>query len=377
MTFERSFLRRATRCSLIAVVLSVFLVSAGFALLNADDDPPVRDFHREQDAVAHDALTDDAPIPHDRIRASEHGDTILVHPAPVRDEPSRPAIQARPHAALTDAFPRLQVGPPAPDPTIQVHPAPVLALPLHPSEAPVRDEPPRPTTLPRPHAALSDAAPRLQARQPGAHAIQARPAPVAVLPDAVLQRRPAEPQLIFAKLLHVEIENPSADDPDYEAIVLAALQSGEPMELPADRLRLAQRLSLTGITGQECFCQIGEEKSKLTQARIDERTGSQTNSFQMVPVGTILTINARPMNENAFVLECDYESSRLAPKEEGLVIAQGGEYVVRTSDIQQLRVNTTVSIKPGEPIILSGANQISDDGQTIQTIIGLVLTTNE
>jgi len=348
MTFERSFLRRATRSSLIAVVLSVFLVSAGIALLNADDDPPVRDSRlsdrRVQDAVVADTLTDEAPIPHDRIRASEHGDTAPVHP--VRILPLRTDQANHDHA----------------------HDAPVR-------DTPPRDAPPRPTLQARPHATLSDAAPRLQARPLTAHAIQARPAPVAVRPDAVLQRRPAEPQLIFAELLHVEIENPSADDPDYEALVLQALKSGKPMELPAGRLRLAQRLSLTGITGQECFCQIGEEKSKLTQARIDERTGSQTNSFQMVPVGTILRMNARQMNENAFVLECDYESSRLAPKEEGLVIAQGGEHVVRTSDIQQLRVNTTVSVKSGEPMILSGTNQIGDDGQTIQTIIGLVLTT--
>lgn len=335
MTCERSFQRHLMLGSVITVILALFISSPGGVSLFADDEP--------------------APP--------------LVNPVDV------PVLDAPPIA--TPPIPATSLTAPVavPQPPRRVTPAPPRPTPLGPSDSEIHNlpysRPPRPGTpipvIPNPNLGalgLPQIAPHQP--QPSLQAVQQPVAP-----------SPAEPQAFIVSLLHVVIEHPAGEESDLASQVVDRLRDGSSLELPPESVRLAQRLSLTGVTDTRCYCQIGEEKAHITQSRIDERTGSQTNSFQMIPVGTILEVIARRMGDDAFTLECDYESSRLSLDEEGLVIAQSGEQSVRTSDVDQFRVNTTVAVKSGEPITLSGTRQILSDGRVLETIVGLVLTTVE
>jgi type II secretion system protein D len=120
------------------------------------------------------------------------------------------------------------------------------------------------------------------------------------------------------------------------------------------RLEVLSRPQVTTLDNQPAFIQVGKEVARITQARIDERTGSQTNSFQMVPIGLIVEVTPRVSPDGKIVMAVDAEKSSLDPVDQGVPIAVTQDREVRAPNISMTRAVTTVSASNGETIVIGG-----------------------
>ncbi len=126
------------------------------------------------------------------------------------------------------------------------------------------------------------------------------------------------------------------------------------------RAVVVNHFQLTTLEGREAVAQQGERKPRVT-ATNTTNTG-RISTVTLDNIGTIVKVAARVSGGDQIVLDMDAEKSFFAPEATGTVIYQpinGDE--VRTPSYITLLGKTTVNVKSGDAISLSGLKSTPAD----------------
>jgi len=128
-----------------------------------------------------------------------------------------------------------------------------------------------------------------------------------------------------------------------------------------EQLRSLQRFQLLArLDGSETLVQKGSSKGRITGSSQSPR--GVTNSISMENVGTLVSGSAQPTPTGKIALSLSVESSGLAPKEEGLLVAVTGEKTIRTPATDTLTVKSEIIVADGETVVLGDFVETHETG---------------
>lgn len=134
----------------------------------------------------------------------------------------------------------------------------------------------------------------------------------------------------------------------------------------AGKLSGFARFRLTALEDQQASVQFGE-RVPLQSGRVFRGGGDAQNSYTYVQVGTLVSAVSRVESDGAVVTQLKLERSGVAPQKPG----EAADPNAFTPQVTvTLNVQTTVRVKPGEPLVVSG-RQLSSVKEAAQTWVVL------
>ena len=125
---------------------------------------------------------------------------------------------------------------------------------------------------------------------------------------------------------------------------IAALEKSE-------QLKIIARVRLTTLDNQPAFLQIGERVPTIRDVRGGQAEPVTRLEYQNA--GLIVGLTPRIDSEGRVTMEIDVEKSELGPAEEGVPLEiLGSGKVVRVPRVRATTVQTTISAKDGQTVLL-------------------------
>jgi general secretion pathway protein D len=118
-------------------------------------------------------------------------------------------------------------------------------------------------------------------------------------------------------------------------------------------LRVLAQPELLCADNQPAFLQHGSRVPRVTGASASSR--GRTRQVTLENVGTMLGVTCRVSEHDLVTLEIDLERSHLGSEDEGtpVVEAEDGS-IVRAPEVKTLTLQTTVSLRSGQTVVLGG-----------------------
>lgn len=124
------------------------------------------------------------------------------------------------------------------------------------------------------------------------------------------------------------------------------------MGTEAVRIEALAAVEVSALANQRASVQLGHRKSRITGVTVS--SGDRLNQTTQENVGTLLELTPRVTPGGPLILDVNLETSRLAPEEEGTIIAElddGGE--LRSPQVGTFVVKTTVAAANGRAVVVS------------------------
>jgi type II secretory pathway component GspD/PulD (secretin) len=180
----------------------------------------------------------------------------------------------------------------------------------------------------------------------------------------ILDHRPATVQV---RALIAEFSTEEADPALLDELATSAADksidelAAKLQKLPG--LRLLGRPQVTVLDNQAGFLQLGERVPRITGSQVSPV--GRTNTVVMDNVGLILGVTTRTNSEGLVTMEIDVEKSHVGPEEEGIPVSvpKDGD-PIRTPRIETLTLQTTVSARSDQTIVLGGLRGRSENRET-------------
>ncbi len=290
-------------------------------------------------AVAGSFAQDEAKPPSDRPAAADRDRPRDAPPRPSARR-SRPPVD-RPPARERDVPPRERL-------VLQLKNAPAMDVAktiqavLVGEQKPPRGRPPHP---------LDPSGPVIVAEPVSNSLVVSATADEAVVITALAKKLDRPRPMVTVEVVIAEVKTDDAESiaaiesaDDDVAGKIAALEKSE-------HLKIIARAKLTTLDNQPAFLQIGERVPTVRDIR-----GQQTEPvarLEYLNTGLIVGLTPRIDSDGRVTMEIDVEKSELGPAEESIPLEiLGSGKVVRVPRVRTTNVQTTISAKDGQTVLL-------------------------
>ncbi len=188
--------------------------------------------------------------------------------------------------------------------------------------------------------------------------------------QAVLETLDQPPKMVAFEILFADVSVEVKEKKTWTTIDEEWLAEIE--TVAAKRKGGFSKVRLTALDNQATMVQYGEETPIVTgvQAFPSRGGSSRTPILQRKQTGTIVQCTARILEDDTIIAAFEIERSRLSSKEEAVALEEGVEKdALRTPAQLTTTCKTTLKLKPGRPVVVSGLKTEGPDTGTKNVII--------
>lgn len=166
-----------------------------------------------------------------------------------------------------------------------------------------------------------------------------------------------QPAMVSIEALVAEVSLEEGDDEAAAALLKKATEEGIDAALAElkshGQIRVLARPLVTALENQPARINIAQRKPRITGTNVGRE--GMTNTVTMENVGLTVGVTSRINVDGLVTMEIDVEQSNLGPTEEGAPVATSGDgEIIRSPEVGTTMLQTTVSAKSGQAVVLGG-----------------------